>query len=451
MKKRFGHTELNFQKMKNYLSVFFFFFITIGGVYSQAGEDEKPKQLPSVALGVGILTFDGDIGIGIKPSKYSKIRGGFNLTVEERIGKYIGVSISGMYGKLSDNESTESRNLNFESKVIQADLCLLAHFDNDLIFDRKSIFAPYLMAGVGFLKFDPYGDLKDADGKTYYYWRDGSIKDIDESAPDYFNAVELKRDYKYETQLKDSVNNYNRSSIDFPLGVGFKFKLAYNIDVNLGATYYLTMTDWIDNYKSGKNDKYLFTHFSLQYNFGKMEDDSRPEYRKVDFSSLDNLDTDGDHVKDKDDKCPGTPAGVKVDGLGCPLDVDGDGVPDYLDKEANTIAGAKVDETGATLSDSTLALRQAQFDSLATERSKLLFENPTLAYLYEVEAKAKEAGKNNAKPTLQIPDKLKPADKNHDGIITVDEITGAIDSFFDGDSNFTVEKINDLIDFFFEQ
>ena len=43
-------------------------------------------------------------------------------------------------------------------------------------------------------------------------------------------------------------------------------------------------------------------------------------------------DEDGDGVKNKKDKCPGTPPGVKVDGRGCPLDVDKDGVPDYLDK-----------------------------------------------------------------------------------------------------------------------
>jgi len=42
-------------------------------------------------------------------------------------------------------------------------------------------------------------------------------------------------------------------------------------------------------------------------------------------------DSDGDGVPDKKDKCPGTPAGVKVDKNGCPLDRDGDGVPDYKD------------------------------------------------------------------------------------------------------------------------
>jgi len=66
---------------------------------------------------------------------------------------------------------------------------------------------------------------------------------------------------------------------------------------------------------------------------------------KVDQSGCP-LDTDGDGVPDFQDKCPGTPGGVKVDATGCPLDTDEDGVPDYLDKCPNTPKGAKVDARG---------------------------------------------------------------------------------------------------------
>ncbi|MFO7593433.1 MAG: OmpA family protein [Pseudomonadota bacterium] len=58
------------------------------------------------------------------------------------------------------------------------------------------------------------------------------------------------------------------------------------------------------------------------------------------------LDSDGDGVADYLDKCPGTPAGVAVDASGCPLDGDGDGVPDYLDKCPNTPPGSTVDAQG---------------------------------------------------------------------------------------------------------
>lgn len=69
---------------------------------------------------------------------------------------------------------------------------------------------------------------------------------------------------------------------------------------------------------------------------------------KVDESGCP-VDTDKDGVADHLDKCPNTPAGVRVDGSGCPIDSDGDGVADYLDKCANTPRGAKVDSNGCPL------------------------------------------------------------------------------------------------------
>jgi OOP family OmpA-OmpF porin len=60
-------------------------------------------------------------------------------------------------------------------------------------------------------------------------------------------------------------------------------------------------------------------------------------------------DADHDGVCNDDDKCPNTPKGVKVDGVGCPLDSDGDGVPDYLDKCPNTPKGVEVNTEGCPL------------------------------------------------------------------------------------------------------
>ncbi|MDZ7760709.1 MAG: OmpA family protein [Desulfovermiculus sp.] len=57
-------------------------------------------------------------------------------------------------------------------------------------------------------------------------------------------------------------------------------------------------------------------------------------------------DSDGDGVFDEYDECPGTPAGVQVDDVGCPVDSDGDGVPDYLDECPGTEAGVEVDDVG---------------------------------------------------------------------------------------------------------
>ena len=411
----------------------------------------KEKQLPSLAIGVGILSFNGDIGNGSNLSSLSRIRAGYNLTIEQRLGKYLGVSLNGVYGKLSDSERTKNRNLNFESVIMQGDLNLILHFDNDLILSRTSVFAPYLFAGIGYLKFDPHGDLTDKNNIKYNYWSDGTIHDLAESDPIASTSNLLQRDYTCETQLVDSVNTYQRGTLAIPIGGGFNLKLQHNLSVNIGATYYLSLSDWIDNFKDGKNDKYIFANVSVQYNFGKEKDNSDPIYNNVDFSVLDKLDNDGDGVNDSDDKCPGTPKEVKVNGRGCPDDNDEDGVPDYKDKELLTQKDALVDERGITITDKMMADSQNQFDSLATERSELFNENPSLSYLKDVEAKSTEARKSNPRAGSTIPYALRTADRNNDGFISADEITSAIDMFFEGDSNFTVERLNDLIDFFFEQ
>ena len=65
------------------------------------------------------------------------------------------------------------------------------------------------------------------------------------------------------------------------------------------------------------------------------------------YRCIDDEDCDG--VKNRKDKCPGTPRGVKVDKHGCPLDSDGDGVPDYLDLCPDTPLGVEVDEHGCPL------------------------------------------------------------------------------------------------------
>ncbi len=70
---------------------------------------------------------------------------------------------------------------------------------------------------------------------------------------------------------------------------------------------------------------------------------------EVGFSTVDAVtDLDGDGVVDPRDRCPATPATVKVDGQGCPLpvDSDGDGVPDERDACPDTARGVAVLSTG---------------------------------------------------------------------------------------------------------
>ena len=64
-----------------------------------------------------------------------------------------------------------------------------------------------------------------------------------------------------------------------------------------------------------------------------------------------NSDSDNDGVTDKNDHCPGTPAGIAVDEHGCPLDRDNDGVPDHQDLCPGTRPGTEVNQQGCPDSD----------------------------------------------------------------------------------------------------
>ncbi len=72
---------------------------------------------------------------------------------------------------------------------------------------------------------------------------------------------------------------------------------------------------------------------------------------KLDSLAKLSADDDKDGVPNMVDKCPGTPAGIKVTADGCEVDSDNDGVPDSQDQCANSNAGAAVDANGCELDE----------------------------------------------------------------------------------------------------
>jgi hypothetical protein len=246
-------------------------------------------NMPTIGVGSGVLIFNGDVSKNDKASSFCRIRAGYNITVEKRFGDLFGVALNGVFGKLAGSEYSETSNLNFESKIAQADLSFIVH--TDIFFSKHSV-TPYAGAGIGFLSFDPYGDLYDKNGKKYNYWSDGSVRDKPETTLTN-NASQgvLVHDYKYETQLKDATTNYARHSMILPLTIGVNFKFLDNLDAKLGASYYLTFSDYIDNVKAnGNNDSYLYINVGLSYKFVFKHEVVKPDdkrYDNVDFSKFD--------------------------------------------------------------------------------------------------------------------------------------------------------------------
>lgn len=418
-------------------------------------EVEPEKDLLSVGAGVGVAGYKGDLIGGSGESILANTKVYYNFGFERRFGKVLGIELGGLIGKLSYNENALDNNSyrNFESDIKQFGANFIFNFDNDLIMNKQSPFSPYIAAGLHFFTFNSSADLLDKNGDEYHYWNDGSIRVLDQNAPDAsVNTPTTKRDYIFETPL---TGNYSKSSLSIPTTLGLKWKITERFQGRIYATYNFLMTDNIDHATdNNKNDGYFNGGFSLHYILRKRkEKDAR--YKDIDFKKIDRSDQDRDGVPDLKDDCQGTPWNAKVDKRGCPLDTDGDGVPDYLDQEPNTVAGMQVDEQGRTITDELLEARKAEKNRIVTERKTTFSEEASTETLENIFKDIKERLANSNISSKKIgenmPANLKSIDADYDGLISTQEMQDTFDGFFEGSNNFTVKDLHKLIEYFFEQ
>jgi opacity protein-like surface antigen len=431
--------KLNQLFMKAFLPFFLIVFLPFVGS-AQFYDDEV--QVLSVSGGVGVLSYFGELNEQRNYSLYSSIRPGFHLDFEKKLSGVFGVSFNGMMGSLAHSQRSDipEFNRNFQSSIMQFGLNVIIHLDNDYVIKSQSPFSPYIGLGVGYTMFETYTDLQGDGGVPYNYWDDGSIRNMPQTDSTILIADMMQRNYDYETKVGSG------GALVFPLTFGFKWKLTQNVESRIAASYVLTMTKDLDGINlNGRNDSYLYTSFSIGYTFYKQDKKVDDYYKDVDFEALGAIDSDGDGVPDIDDRCPGTPKGVKVDKYGCPVDSDGDGVPDYLDKEPGTKKGVQVDKHGRELTDQRLAEIEKEREEMLVERQQRFADAPSMETLTKMDTERKPSSGSS------IPARFKVVDTNNDGYISSKELSDAIDGFFDGSVNLSVSDLHDLIDFFFEQ
>ncbi len=414
--------------------------------------ESKQPEILTLGLGTGFNSFFGDFVKGDHISPLTNIRSSFSFSIEKRMGNLIGLQLMGSKGILSDNERSTSieLNRNFESQIMQIGANVLLHLDNDMIINRNSPFSPYFSIGFNYLKFDSYADYYDGQDRKYFYWNNGQIWNIQQGDTS-SNSEQINRDYTYETLLEDSITEYNRSTFAVPLTLGFKWKLSNNLQARLMGTYNLTFSDWIDNVsENDNNDKYVYIGLSINYIFRKPDMEEKEKYKDVNLKEFSHFDEDKDGVEDINDICHHTPEGVKVDKDGCPLDDDVDGVPNYIDLEKNTKPSAHVDEYGRELTDSIIQKRIFLRDSIEIERKKVFSDSTSTGKVFKILEKS-NSDNNEESIRFELSELLKPVDIDENGLISKEEIDMAINSFFEGTNNFTVNKLYDIIDYYFDQ
>lgn len=414
---------------------------------------ENPVYKPVISFSYGILNFFGDVGNSYKTSAIGNNAFQVNVTTFVDRKHYFAANFYYLSGKLSGNSYSHTdleRNLNFQSDISVFGANLEYRFGH--IFNKEALVRPYLSVGVGSLNYSSKGDLSDAQGQSYYYWSDGTIRDIDESLPGPGNL--LYRDFDYETDLRlreeqeFGLGDYNQWSLVIPFSLGVHFRISQRAFFSLGASYHYALSDLLDNvaYEGTSvqgtkgNDSYLYSHIGIHFDLF-----SDPSTRTVDLMYADTEfdpimfdDEDGDFVLDVSDRCPGTPYGVEVDTLGCPLDGDRDGVPDYLDQELATARGAWVDDQGVTVSEE-------DFEASMGARDNAMARENVEEYLAIIR------GEYRLESAVDIPENFVSLDVDGDGYFSFDELILAIDKYFDIQLDMNVEELRDLNDFFFAQ
>lgn len=265
------------------------FFLTIIVIQSCYALTNPPAESSSLAkapkkpvfhlgLSLGTTSSYGDlVNNNLKMPFY--YRYGIQLNVERDICKATRLCLNFFGGNIYGDEKTDGRTLNFKSSLLAPQLGLSFNFLHWANKGKlRNHFATYLFVGAEALFFSTAGDLKNSDNETYYYWNDGSIRNLSESFDSQDKATIIKRDYKYETNYRnldiDNVGKVPQFGFGVPLGLSAEFKFNNGIAIRAGAVYHYTFTDYLDNITSNSignrkgnaaTDKFLFTHISVCY------------------------------------------------------------------------------------------------------------------------------------------------------------------------------------------
>ena len=374
------------------------------GVFAQVPnapyDGREASKMPRVGLGYGIFTYFGDVRDNTFNHPFTSSSGG-ELTIERNINSYLNLYIKAVAGKISVNERSDSRNLNFQSSLYLGSVNVMYNFNN--LYKRPKVLQPFVSLGVGVFSFDSKTDLKSASGTPYYYWSDGSIRDMSETGPGAEGAQQISRDYKYETDLRqlntEGRGKYSRLAFSIPMEFGALFRVSPRVSFKIGATYYYNFTNLIDNITekgtgnlqgTKGSDNFLFTSFGVNFNLeNPNKREKAPTLETIPdslFADLDTKDTDEDGVPDFQDECAGTPKGVLISKTGCPLDDDNDGIENFRDEEEkSTQPNPPVTVDGRNFTDDIIAASLPK-DSIALAHDMIekAFANQIRIYGYPV-------------------------------------------------------------------
>ena len=275
--------------------------------------------------GIGFSEIYGNLSHSNSEPVYL-LSGGWNPNM------WVSVNLELMHGALSDyelkNDWTNGLSVynKFNAADLNAKVSLGEFFKFPRSFFQKTLFGLYAGFGIGYMGND--------------------VSNI---------TLKFKYTSKYTIKEFDPLN-INTSSTNFfiPFNLGFNLHLTRRFFFNVNYQFSSAFSDYLDGYDfqapvatNKYNDMFSVLSFGFNFYLGKVGYGHHKQkgynpgsiisnwsgaITPADEKRMAEMDSDGDGIPDRLDNCPGTPPGVKVDAVGCPLDRDGDGIPDYLDK-----------------------------------------------------------------------------------------------------------------------
>ena len=327
---------------------------------SVSNEEELYK--PILSLGIGTLSFFGDIGDTINGKnriKRAPFQGGFSYTLRlvNPINDYLDVAFYAMFGSTGVRQSTPSslyptpNGLSFRSSIKSGGITFNYNFNQFL--KKGHIVEPYVHLGIESIE---YNSEIDTDPTNVSNTFDSDVSIFSEDQP---------------------INKY---AIGIPLELGAHVHIGNKIKFRVGSAIHFTSTDYLDGinnsvkfpFGSGK-DNLLFTHIAIAYDFNakKEKPPIDPLMDEISMNLLlqDTIDSDGDSIVDHIDFCAKTPPNTLVDQFGCPIDDDMDGVMNSKDKELLTMEGVVVNDRGVTMTEDDFMLAYKKYRDSTGEYS----------------------------------------------------------------------------------
>ena len=325
--------------------------------------EEEELYKPILSVGVGTLSFFGDIGDTVPGKdriKRTPFQGGFSYTLRlvNPINDYLDIAFYAMLGSTSVNQNTESplyptpNGLLFRSSIKSGGITFNYNFNQ--LLKKGHIVEPYVHLGIESIEYNSEVDTDPNDASNNY---DSDVSIFSEDQPQ------------------------NKYAIGIPLELGAHVHIGNKIKFRVGSAIHFTTTDYLDGINNSGNfplgfgkDNLLFTHIAVAYDFNakKEKPPVDPLMDEISMNLLlqDTIDSDGDSIVDHIDFCAKTPPNTSVDQFGCPLDDDIDGVINSKDKELLTYEDVIVNEDGVTMTEDDFMLAYRKYRDSTGEYSE---------------------------------------------------------------------------------